>query len=316
MSDKRSSKGNASMSTPIPLTIPFCEDPRAMRKTRLVRELTKRGVSAEGSKELLAARLLRIMCVDEPLTVDCRAMDDLRPEKWWFLSQTGELKVHQMESCKDVLIQVETAVNEVLNGLKSDKDAMIAIALGDRRFEGESELYNTIMQFKSAFSLALAVDGWHDDGTSDVLLRSRTVFLWRCGLAEIPEHLTEAGVLQRERALNRVVKYSLPLTGGQTIELGQVINVDDDGVAVECMVVRWEVDALGGDDTRNESVSSEIAFHSSNNKKRKLEAPVREPRYKVVAKPLSAQYGSFEFKLTVEEYLLAIQKLADQVPVS
>lgn len=296
--------------THIPLTIPFCEDPRVMHKKRLVHELTKRGVSSKGSKELLAARLLNILCVDEPLVVDYRAMDDLQPEKWWFFCHTAELRVHQLENRKEVLMLVESAIDKVLNEIKSDKDAMIAIALGNRRFESESDFFNVAIQFKSAFSLALAVEGFQvqKHGPTDTIKRSRIVFLWRCGLAKVPDHLTEAGVLNRERDLNKVVKYALSVNGGQTIELGQVIIVDDNGVAVECMVVRWEVDALGGDDTRNESVSSENVFHSSNNKKRKLEAPVREPKYKVVAKPLSAQYGSFEFKLTLEEYLHSVKK--------
>lgn len=291
---------DVSSAAQIPLTIPFCEDPRAMHKKRLIRELINRGVCAEGSKDLLAARLLKILCVDEPLKVDCRNMDDLQPEKWWYFCEVAEWKLHEMESRKDVLMRLETEIDTVLNQLKTDKDAMIAIALGDRRFENESELYNVGMQFKSAFSLAMAVELFQCEQHKkmEAVNRSRCVFLWRYDLAVVPEHLTEIGVLQRERKLGTITKCTLPVDGGVTIELGQVINIKRDSESVACMVVRWEVDTPSNADGSSRD-SSERA------KKRPRLDSACSPKVKVVAMPISTKDDAFEFKLTIQEYLHA-----------
>lgn len=104
----------------IPLTIPFCEDPRLMRIAKLKRELNRRNLSTIGRRYLLVARLLEAMVsegwnnIPDPLD-----MDDRQPEKWLLIANQTFRDAAEIEGNPQSRVDVMTAVNEELERIKT-----------------------------------------------------------------------------------------------------------------------------------------------------------------------------------------------------
>jgi hypothetical protein len=175
----------------IPLKIPFCVDPRRMTYHQLRNELSRRGLSEDGTKSILIARLLKHIFEMEPLVIDPLELDHAQPEKWTHIANIALDDATAIEPDGASRTMCMSSVNLILSQHKTDREALINFACGTTRMESESALFQVLLRFGAALMLAPIV---HHEAVllsdSSTVSRSRFIYGLRTGYGGIPNHLT------------------------------------------------------------------------------------------------------------------------------
>lgn len=185
----------------IPFSVPLFEDPRIMTRKELVWKLTQRGLDSMGSKELLVVRLLKAI-VDKGLesSIDPNDMDDRQPEKWIHIGNLGLKEACEIEPDPNARIECMERVNKHLVRLTTNRNALVAAALGASTVTGESVLFHPLMRMGAAVMLEPIVQAELENmcGIQARIKESIVIFSLSTGFMGIPEHLTEEAVLKEE----------------------------------------------------------------------------------------------------------------------
>ncbi len=188
----------------IPLTVPYCDDPRFMKTQQLRKELKQRNICNTGKKNVLIARLLDVI-VDEGLQniPDPLFMDNMQPEKWMLIANQSSALMEELEPDGKVRINVMTEINTVLDKIKTSKDDLMSIATGNINIYdfnvniSNSPLYNAVARFASALMIVPVIEAQLYDKYKNiipnahrVISSSRTIFNMTTGFMKIPSHLS------------------------------------------------------------------------------------------------------------------------------
>lgn len=188
----------------IPLTVPYCDDPRYMKTQQIRKELKQRNICNTGKKNVLVARLLKVM-VDEGLKniPDPLLMDDMQPEKWMLIANQSSVLMNELEPDGKVRMNVMAEINTVLDKIKTSKDDLMSIATGNKNIHdfnvniSNSPLYNAVARFASALMIEPVIEAQLYDKYKDIIPKahrvitsSRTIFNMTTGFMKIPSHLS------------------------------------------------------------------------------------------------------------------------------
>ena len=282
------------------LKIPFCMDPRRMTSHRLRYELSSRGLNEDGTKNVLIARLLKHIVEIEPLVIDPLELDHAQPEKWIHIANIALDDATAIEPNGASRTVCMKSVNLILSQHTTDREALINFACGTTRMEIETALFQVLIRFGAALMLAPIVD--HEAVLlSDSATVSCSGFIYdlRTGYGGIPDHLTlEFAVKEMENQNDKSTKKrkKINVVDSNSKEL---LNVEiNEDVAVD----------IGGGHRVLSRIKSVLSTVEDNDEENVCTT-------KIIAVPLSAQYGGphFEFELGIEEYVDAKEAIAKEL---
>eukprot|EP01038_Epipyxis_sp_PR26KG_P014327 gene14327-19218_t len=263
-----------------------------MNRSKLLNELKKRCITAQGSTPVLVARLLKVM-VDEGLMqrFEAGAMSDLQPEKWLLLANQVYFEACELEGDPEKRVTCMKSVNDWI--LKEIKSAdMLRQVAGQQLLDPEkSDLFKILLRYATALMVCPDVQSEaiaSSAASSNIVAASMFMFDMMTGYGKIPDHLTEQYAINEEQEM---MKKSVRSGKSKFRKFMKVKTDSEETVEVQ---IGSEVFVDLGDDQ---------LFAQA--KVSRLETSEQETI--VFAKPVSSQFGGphFEFQMTIQEYLMA-----------
>lgn len=191
----------------IDLQIPLFEDPRRMRRKKLISELKKRGLGCVEKTPVLQARLLK--AIIEENRINPSDMNDRQPEKWLHIANLAFEEACQIEENPEARIACMNRSNIWIETNITDCNQLKEAAKGKLCPSGESPLFLALLRFGASLMIQPLVEQQAalDFNVSSLSLRGSAFISQLCtGFTALPEHLTEERAILDELAGKEVKK--------------------------------------------------------------------------------------------------------------
>lgn len=187
------------------LKIPYYYDPRMMKLNTVKDQLRDFGSSVKGSRELLNARLLKLIVDEGSKNFPSEdILDDQQPEKWLLIATKYLDIATSIEPNGETRVAVMTEVNLVLEKLVDAVDELKEIGNNSPTSQhlqsAPNDLFRALLRAGAALMLQPVVEYEmaRQCGSSLLIRSSVTIFDMCSGYSGIPEHCTEEYVIANE----------------------------------------------------------------------------------------------------------------------